>query len=197
MHSAVGIGAALALATLAGCVSKGTVNQQPVIVDYYAGTTEGSGYSFAAGLGGGNFFIGDAGTQRSFVSQPFDVRKCNAEMSACALGIVDLTTSLAIRSVSQDGVIVEVAAAYQVSAQSSRDGESWQLNKQLMLPEIINDSGTVTRLSKILYGEARKVELPYGVIFSFCVSPPGTSSMDVRPCSSRLQVRHSSDLQAF
>jgi len=197
MRSAVGIGSALALAALVGCSLRGTGNEQPVVVDYHVGTTERSGYSFATGLGGGDFFFGNVDSQRKIISQPFDVRKCNAEMSACALGIVNLTTSVAIRSVSPDGVIVEVAAAYQVGSQGSRDGGSWQQNKHLKLPEIINDGGTVTRLSKIPYGEARKVELPYGVIFSLCVSPPGTSSMDVRPCASELQASNSSGLQAL
>lgn len=195
MRSVLGCGAMLALAMLAGCAGSGHSN--PVVVDYRAGSTDLSGYP-GLGIGAGNVLFGPKGS-RSVPQyyQPLDVRQCDAQMTACALGYVNLVSRVEILSVDSTSAKVRVDLNYQVGAEGNRKWDGTKLKQKLPVPEIINDQGTRSRTADIPYGEVRHIQLPYGVAFALCVSPPGVTNLDSRPCAEKLAVRIPTGTTAF
>ncbi|MCY1517777.1 hypothetical protein D9M68_524750 [compost metagenome] len=189
MRSTVNIGVAFALVALAGCSYGVRPDQLPVVVDYYAGATDLSGYS-GMGIGAGNTLLGKAGSSDPLRYPALEVKRCNAEMTACALGLVDLTSQVTILEVDPSTAKVQVVLDYRVGKEVRHE---WMGSRVIStLPsdvEVINDSGQVTRSAEIPYGVVRSVVLPYGVALTLCVSPPGTSNLDERPCSENLRVR--------
>lgn len=194
MRFSVAVSVAVALAAVAGCSSLGTKNQQSVVVDFYAGTTDKSGYP-GMGVGAGNVFDGPIGAVASFNYQPLPVRECNAANTACALGLVDLASNVSVLSIGPHSATIKVDLSYRVSGESRREWPGMKIVEKVSVPEVINDQGTFSRSAEIPYDQVRKVDLPYGVAFTFCVSPPGTSDRDVRPCASNLSVRDTSSLE--
>lgn len=196
MRSVVGFGAVLALAVLAGCASFGGASKGPVVVDYYAGTTDLSGYP-GMGVGAGNALYDSVGGQVAFHYQPLEVRQCNAQMSACSLGIVNLTSRVEILSVDANSAKVRVDLDYQVGAEGRREWPGTKVVETVTVPEIINDQGSRSRTADIPYGEIRHVQLPHGVDFALCVSPPGVTNLDRRPCAAQLAVKNPTGATAF
>lgn len=197
MQSTVGFGVALAFAALAGCATEKPFVQQPVVVDYYAGTTDLSGYP-GMGIGAKNTLTGDAGASYDFRYQPLNVRRCNSEMTECSLGLLDLTSQVTILDVGPSTAKVQVVLGYQVGKEVRH--EALGTSTVLTLPpdvDIISDKGQVTRSAEIPYGAVRSIELPYGAALTLCVSPPGVSNMDPRPCAESLRVRDPSVVPAL
>lgn len=195
MRSVVGCGAMLALAMLAGCAGSGHSN--PVVVDFRAGSTDLSGYP-GLGIGAGNVLSGPAGSRSPDQHyQPFEIRQCDAQMTACALGFVNLVSRVEILSVDSTSAKVRVDLDYQVGAEGNRKWDGSRFNDKLPVPEIINDQGTRSRTADIPYGEVRHIQLPYGVDFALCVSPPGVTNLDIRPCADKLAVRNPTGSTAF
>ncbi|WP_454863884.1 hypothetical protein [Pseudomonas hormoni] len=196
MRSIVGCSAVLALASVAGCTNWGSADKGPVVVDYYAGTTDLSGYP-GMGTGAGNVLYGTAGAADGYRYQPLEVRQCNAQKSACALGIVNLVSQIQILSVGDTVAKLRVDLNYQVGAEGRGDWSGNTYVEKLSVPEIINDKGEVSRTAEIPYGEVRHIELPYGMSFTLCVSPPGVSNMSARPCAGQLKVKDPTDVAGF
>ncbi|MBK5376190.1 hypothetical protein JFT81_16285 [Pseudomonas sp. TH43] len=196
MRSVVGCSVVLALATLAGCANWGGADKGPVVVDYYAGTTDLSGYP-GMGIGAGNVLYGNAGAAEGYRYQPLEVRQCNAQKSACALGIVNLVSQIQILSVGDTVAKLRVDLNYQVGAEGRREWPENTYVEKLSVPEIINDKGTVSRTAEVPYGEVRHIELPYGVSLTLCVSPPGVSNMNTRPCAGQLKVKDTTGVPVF
>ncbi|MCP1645638.1 hypothetical protein J2T41_005284 [Pseudomonas citronellolis] len=196
MRSFVGVGGVLvlALATISGCASWGRGDEKLVVVDYYAGTTDLSGYP-GMGVGAGNALTGSPGIAEKVLYQPLEVRRCNVEMTECSLGIVDLSSQVTILSVGSSTAKVQVDLNYKVGAEYRRESPGSSVVAKLSVPEVIHGQGTITRSADLPYGEIRNVELPYGVAFTLCVSPPGVSNIDIRPCASKLRVKDPSGLK--
>lgn len=194
MRLSAAVSVAVALAAVAGCSSQGSKNQESVVVDFYAGTTDKSGYP-GMGIGAGNVFDGAVGVVAPFNYQPLPVRQCNAANTACALGLVDLASNVSVLSIGPRSATIKVDLSYRVSGASRREWPGKKIVEKVGVPEVINDQGTFSRSAEIPYGQVRKVDLPYGVAFTFCVSPPGTSNRDARPCASALSVRDTSRLE--
>lgn len=196
MRSFVACSVVLAMATLTGCTNWGGADNGPVVVDYYAGTTDLSGYP-GMGTGAGNVLYGIAGAADGYRYQPLEVRQCNAQKSACALGIVNLVSQIQILSVGDTVAKLRVDLSYQVGADGRRQWPGNTYIEKLSVPEIINDKGAVSRTAEVPYGEVRHIELPYGMNFTLCVSPPGVSNLDTRSCEGRLKVRDTTDVAVF
>lgn len=181
-------GLALTLAVLVGCSSGGQIAQRSVIVDYYAGATDLSGYP-GMGMGGGNFLEGQAGTSRDSTYPTLEVRRCNAEMTACSLGLIDLSSRITILEVGPSAAKVQVALTYRVGKEVRR--EAYGTSTIQTLPsdvDVLVDEGQETRSAEMPYGVVRGVDMPYGVAFALCVSPPDTPSKTPRPCAEHLRV---------
>lgn len=197
MRSTVGLGAVFAFAALAGCVTEKPLAQRPVVVDYYAGTTDLSGYP-GMGLGASTTLTGNAGARNDFRYQPLNVRRCNSEMTECSLGLLDLTSQVTILEVGPSTAKVQVVLGYQVGKEVRH--EALGTSTVLTLPpdvNLISDKGQVTRSAEIPYGAVRSIELPYGAALTLCISPPGVSNMDPRPCAESLRVRDPSVFPAI
>lgn len=196
MRSVVCGGAVFALAILGGCANFGGANSGAVVVDHYAGTTDLSGYP-GMGVGMGSLLYGPAGARDAISYQPLDVRQCNKQMTACALGIMNLTSRIEIVSVGTDAAKVKVDLQYQIGSEGRRSWEGTEFVTKVNVPDIINDQGVISRIAEISYGEVRHIQLPYGVDFALCVSAPGVTTLDNRPCSSRLKVLDPTGAVAF
>lgn len=188
MHYMAVTGLALTMAVLVGCSSGGQFEQRSVIVDYYAGATDLSGYP-GMGMGGGDFLEGQAGASRDSTYPILDVKRCNAEMTACSLGLMDLSSRITVLEVGPSAAKVQVALAYRVGREVRR--EAYSTSTVQTLPsdvDVLFDEGQETRSAEIPYGVVRGIDMPYGVAFALCVSPPDTLTKTSRPCAENLRV---------
>lgn len=197
MQHMVGVGIAIALAALSGCAGVKSSAQQAVVVDYFGGTTALSGPA-SAGLGMNDTLVGIADASQELRYQPLAVRHCNAEMTACATGILDLFSRITILDVGPTSAKIRVALTYKISKEVRREAFGHSLG-QAVAPgvDVLTGDGEINRVAEIPYGMVRGVEMPYGAVLTLCVSPPGTSNMAFRPCSRNLQVRDPSEVPAF
>ncbi|MDN3218900.1 hypothetical protein [Pseudomonas nunensis] len=187
--------AVLAFATLAGCA--GWFGPQgPVVVDYYAGMTDLSGYPKMK-VGEVDSLFDTSGVTKKHPFRPFNVRQCNTQRTECSLGIVGLTSHVQILSVGESSAKLKVSFDYKVGDEWRNTVAGGAFVEKLPDLEVILDQGEVSRTAEIPYGEVRHVELPYGLIFTLCASPPGVSNMDARPCASQLEVKDYSGAPAF
>lgn len=196
MHSVLCSGALFALAILGGCTNMGRGDLAVVVVDHYAGTTDLSGYP-GMGVGMGRSLYGPSGTHDGIIYQPLEIRQCNKQITACALGIMNLIGRIEIISVSDEAAKVKIDLSYQVGFEGRRSWAGTEISTTVNAQDLINDQGRFSRSAEISYGEVRHIQLPYGVNFALCVSAPGVTNLDYRPCSSELKVSDLTGTVAF
>lgn len=190
-------GLALSLAALAGCSSGGQTAQRSVIVNYYAGATDLSGYP-AMAEGGGSSFEGEAGTSRESTYPPLAVRRCNTEMTACSIGIMDLSSRITILEAGPSAAKVQVALIYRVGNEVRREAHGGSITQKLPSDvDVLVDEGQETRSAEIPYGIVRGVDMPHGAAFTLCVSPPDNPTKTPRPCPENLRVSVPGIVPAF
>lgn len=185
MRSVAGFTVGLGLAVLAGCAGWNASHRGPVVVDYRVNSEDISGRR-KMNIVEGNSFFDVAGSTNSQTYPPVTIRQCNAQRTECSLGIVTLTSQIQILSVDEQSTKLRLDFVYKVGEEWRRETSSTKQVYSLPMPEVIKDEGRVTRSADIPYSETRRVELPYGLSLSLCVSAPGVTTMDQRPCTNQM-----------
>lgn len=188
--------AMIAMAALTGCSGWNVFDKGPVVVDYHVGTTESSGYPKMT-VGTNDSFFERAGAQQRDTFGPYYVRQCNAQRTACSLGLVMLNSEIKILSVDDATAKLQITVDYKVGPEWRRDVAGGVLVDKLSNAEIIHDQGTVSRTAEIPYGEVRHVELPYGLSYTLCASGPGVTTLSTRPCANQLNMKNPSSVPVF
>lgn len=185
MRSVAAFTVVLGLAVMAGCAGWNGSHRGPVVVDYQVNSEDISGRP-KVNIVEGNSFFDAAGSTNSQNYPPVTIRQCNAQRTECSLGIVTLTSQIQILSVDEQSTKLRLNFVYKVGEEWHRETSSTKQVHSLPMPEVIKDQGRVTRTVDIPYSETRRVELPYGLGLSLCVSAPGVTTMDQRPCTNQL-----------
>lgn len=196
MRSVAGFTVGLGLAVLAGCAGWNASHRGPVVVDYRVNSEDISGRP-KMNIVEGNSFFDVAGSTNSQTYPPVTIRQCNAQRTECSLGIVTLTSQIQILSVDEQSTKLRLDFIYTVGEEWRRETSSTKQVHSLPMPEVIKDEGRVTRTADIPYSETRRVELPYGLSLSLCVSAPGVTTMDQRPCTNQMVHADAKSSPAF
>lgn len=196
MRSVAGFTAVLSLAVLAGCAGWNGSHKEPVVVDYQVNSENISGRP-KMNIVEGNSFFDVAGSTNSQTYPPVTIRQCNAQRTECSLGIVTLTSQIQILSVDKQSTKLRLDFVYRIGEGWRRETSSTKQMRSVPMPEVIKDEGRVTRTADIPYGETWQVELPYGLSLSLCVSEPGATTMNQRPCTNQMVHADAKSSPAF
>ncbi|TWC44512.1 hypothetical protein FBY04_14619 [Pseudomonas sp. SJZ080] len=196
MRSVAGFTVVLSLAVLAGCAGWNGSHRGSVVVDYQVNSEDISGRP-KVNIVEGNSFFDVAGATDSQTYPPVTIRQCNAQRTECSLGIVTLTSKIQIISIDEQSTKLRVDFVYKVGEEWRRETSSTKQVHSLPMPEVIKDQGRVTRTADIPYSETRRVELPYGLSLSLCVSAPGVTTMNQRPCTNQMVHADAKNSPAF
>lgn len=170
---------------LAGCAGWKGSHRGPVVVDYQINSEDVSG-RLKVIIVEGNSFFDVAGATDNQTYPPVTIRQCNAQRTECSLGIVTLTSQIQTLSVNEQSTKLRLDFVYTVGEEWRRETSSTKQVHSLPMPEVIKDQGRVTRTADIPYSETRRIELPYGLSLSLCVSAPGVTTLYQRPCTNQM-----------
>ncbi|WP_324729593.1 hypothetical protein [Pseudomonas chlororaphis] len=164
---------ALALLSLAGCVSQPATQEQQ---SWVAVSVSAPNLNFPERIGTASrssspFKVQDT---ESMAYPLMTVRTCNAAMTDCSAGIVKLESKVTLVELRQNGATARLDLTYQVG-RSQTVGDRRSQSVSMSLPADVKALNASQRYSKeveLNYGSVGHIDFPYGVDFAICVAAP-------------------------